>query len=116
MKIQSARHNNALEYALKKIRESEIFPYVKDVILYGSCARGDEKFSSDVDLFRVLHPSYDPKNKKMRTAIRLLKSDVMTDNLKDPEVDLKIVVGDEWKDNKMCYYNNVRKDGRTVWH
>ena len=31
------------------------------------------------------------------------------------ETDLKIVVGDDWKRNKMLYYTNVRKEGIQIW-
>ena len=48
--------------------------------------------------------------------MRLLKSQVSTDDIEDPEVDLKIVVGDEWKSNHMQYFKNIRKEGISVWH
>lgn len=44
------KHQRALDYALLQIKESPIFPYVKNIIVYGSCARGEEKWDSDLDL------------------------------------------------------------------
>ena len=49
--IRSKRQRNAAEYALRAIQSSCIKPYIKTIYLYGSCARGEEKYSSDVDLF-----------------------------------------------------------------
>ena len=49
--IKSQRQRNAAEYALKVIQSSCIKPYIQSIYLYGSCARGEEKYSSDVDLF-----------------------------------------------------------------
>ncbi len=112
--INSERHRKALNYALAAIRKSELAPYVSDVLLYGSCSRGEEKYSSDLDLFIVLIPEYSEK-KELRRAMRLLKSEAMTDDINDPEVDLKIVVGNGWENNKMLYYRNVKKDGVSVW-
>lgn len=34
---------------------------------------------------------------------------------RDAETDLKIVVGDDWKRNKILYYTNVRKEGIQIW-
>ena len=90
--IGSQRQRNAAEYALKVIQSSCIKPYIKTIYLYGSCARGEEKYSSDVDLFLELSESF-----------------------LSAETDLKIVVGDEWKKNKMLYYANVRKEGIQIW-
>ena len=49
--IKSQRQRTAAEYALKVIQSSCIKPYIQSIYLYGSCARGEEKYSSDVDLF-----------------------------------------------------------------
>lgn len=49
--IRSKRQRDAAEYALRTIQSSCIRPYIKTIYLYGSCARGEEKYSSDVDLF-----------------------------------------------------------------
>ena len=51
----------------------------------------------------------------LKKYIYLLKSEVSSAELDDAETDLKVVVGDEWKKNKMLYYANVRKEGIQVW-
>ena len=43
--IRSKRQRNAAEYALRAIQSSCIKPYIKTIYLYGSCARGEEKYS-----------------------------------------------------------------------
>lgn len=53
--IKSERHQAALEYALEQIKNSPLRPYVQATFLYGSCSRGEEKYSSDVDLLLVLN-------------------------------------------------------------
>lgn len=111
----SVRHQDALRYAINMVQQSVLAPYVKDLILYGSCARKEQKYSSDIDLLLVLDERF-LEDKTLRTPMRLLKSQVSTDDIDDPEVDLKIVVGDEWKSNHMQYYNNIRREGISVWH
>ena len=44
--IRSKRQRDAAEYALRTIQSSCIRPYIKTIYLYGSCARGEEKYSS----------------------------------------------------------------------
>ena len=108
--IKSERHQRALEHALNVIRNSPISPYVVSVYLFGSCARQTETWDSDVDLLMELHPSVE-SNEVLRRPLRVLKSNVTSDRLADPEVDLKIVVGNEWRSSTMTFFENVRRDG-----
>lgn len=112
--VLSQRHSNAIQYAVKNIKDSELQPYITDLILYGSCARKEQKYSSDIDLLLVLSEEFH-KHKELRMPLRKLKSQVMTDDVEDPEVDLKIVVGRDWETNPMQYYKNIRKDGISLW-
>ena len=61
--IRSKRQRNAAEYALRAIQSSCIRPYIKIIYLYGSCARGEEKYSSYFDFaendFQYFKASYD---------------------------------------------------------
>jgi predicted nucleotidyltransferase len=56
--VRSKRQRNAAEYALRAIQSSCIKPYIKTIYLYGSCAWGEEKYSSDIDLFLELSESF----------------------------------------------------------
>ena len=49
--IRSKRQAAALEYALDQLHRSDIAPYIEKVYLYGSCAKGEENWDSDVDIF-----------------------------------------------------------------
>lgn len=92
----SKRHQDALDYALKQIHTSILAPYFEDIILYGSCAKGTATEDSDVDLFLQLRDDF-PYTREYRTALRLLKIHVTTNDFNDPETDLKIVIGNNWK-------------------
>lgn len=111
--IKSERHQKALEYAIEAIRTSPVFPYVVGVYLFGSCAKQTETEKSDVDLFMELNLPEEIDD-DMRTELRLLKTDVTSEDWREPEVDLKIVIGDEWKTSTMMFYKNVRKEGIEV--
>ena len=103
--IRSKRQRDAAEYALRTIQSSCIRPYIKTIYLYGS---------SDVDLFLELSESFRSRP-ELKKYLYLLKSEVSSEELDDAETDLKIVVGDDWKRNKMLYYTNVRKEGIQIW-
>lgn len=115
MKIQSVRHQTALDYALKTIENSALNPYVKRVILYGSCARGEEKYTSDVDILVVLDESFLKKKEELRRELRVLQGAVTTDDIDDPETDMKIVIGNDWKDSRLLYFRNICKEGVDIW-
>ena len=107
--IKSPRHQEALNHALSAIKNSPVSPYITSIYLFGSCSRHSEKYHSDIDILLELHPSIKEK-KEYRIPLRLIKSDVATNNVSDPDVDLKIVFGDDWKHSKMLFYENIRKD------
>lgn len=56
MELRSVRHDKALRLAEQKILCSRLARYVKELYIYGSAARGAEKWNSDIDLLLVLDP------------------------------------------------------------
>lgn len=107
------RSSKTIEYALNQIRTSVIAPFVQKVYLYGSCARHEQTYTSDVDLFLELDKDFDLE--KHKTDVLLLKSTVSPLDIGEPEVDLKVTIGEDWKNNHMLYYQNVRKEGVDIW-
>lgn len=107
------RSQKSIDFALDKIKQSEIAPFVRKLYLYGSCARGEQEYNSDVDLLLELDNSFDEK--RYREKIIILKGSVTPPDLNMPEVDLKIVIGDTWKNSPMLYYQNVKKEGINIW-
>ncbi|MDD6004541.1 MAG: nucleotidyltransferase domain-containing protein [Firmicutes bacterium] len=113
--INSDRHQKALEYALEYLNHSVFKQYINNVILYGSCARGEENYRSDVDLLIEFDERFLDVKKEMNREFRMLNSEIGTNELHDPEVDVKIVFGNEWKTNKICFFDNIKRDGINVW-
>ncbi len=108
---KESRHKKALRYAMEKISHSAVAPYVHELYLYGSYARGEQTFESDVDLLLTLEDTA-PNLKK---EIIKLKAEVSQDGLEDVPVDLKVLYGDAWKNNPMVYYQNIKKEGEKLW-
>lgn len=105
--------SKSVEYAVDIIRKSPVAPFVKALYLYGSCARGEQTYGSDVDLFLELQPDFDIQ--KYKDDVILLKGRVSPTDMNMAEVDLKVVVGDDWKKNQMLYYQNVLREGVNIW-
>jgi predicted nucleotidyltransferase len=110
----SFRHQQALDYAIKKIKDSEFAKYVEDIYLFGSCARQEAQWNSDVDICMILNPGAGTIPDFSR-KIHLLKGTISEEALSSAETDLKIVFGNDWKNSRNLFYHNIRRDGVSVW-
>ncbi len=106
------RHHEALINAMNKIAGSPVADYVRELYLYGSFCRGNYKWDSDIDLLLSLDAECKEKHHK---DIVLLKGELTMDDVDAVEVDLKVVFDDEWKSNKMLYYQTVQREGKKLW-
>ena len=75
--INSDRHQKALEYALEYLNHSVFKQYINNVILYGSCARGEENYRSDVDLLIEFDERFLDVKKEMNRGCLILRSEPM---------------------------------------
>lgn len=111
---RSERHLRAIEYALDRIRESPLRVFVKRVVLFGSCSRGEEKYDSDIDLLLELDESF-RGHPELRSNVFLLRSQASSVEADDVEADLKFVIGKDWESSRMLFYRNIRRDGIDLW-
>lgn len=111
---KSKRHRDAIIYALQQLKSFELSPYIEKVYLYGSCARQEERWDSDIDLCIILKesvkdiPRYSP-------LMHIMKGILSDEDIDSVEVDAKIFIGDEWKTSKTLFCENLRKDGKIIW-
>ena len=109
------RHLAAIEHARAKILKSPLAKYVKDVVLYGSTARGQAKPSSDVDMLMVLDKTI--KNyKKYQAWVTYLKGNISSEDYTLPEADLHVVFDENWNDARNAYFFNIREEGFSIWN
>lgn len=103
------RHLQAMDYALKVLSEEPYCQYIDAIYLYGSCATGRQTFDSDVDLLVQYAPSFDQKiGRAMRIA-------VMPEDMGLPDVELKFVQQDYWKEASDAFSRNLRREGILLW-
>lgn len=99
------RHFKMIKIVVDKVVE-EMQPC--EIILYGSCARSEAKFASDIDLLVIT----DNVDENIVRKFRLVKNSIYEKGL--PDVDLHILSIESFLE-KNTYNDNVRKDGIAVW-
>ena len=114
MTIGSVRHALALQSAKQKILRSKLSLYAKELYLYGSAARGEVRWDSDIDLLLVLDPSQ-KNSRELKREIIYLKGSLTDEEVDAPEVDLKVVFGNGWRTSTQTYYKNIVQEGKKIW-
>lgn len=114
MIYNSERHQQSLDFAVNQVKASPVFPFVQSIILFGSCARKENKWSSDVDIFLALSPEI-KNHEELRRALRFLQGTISPTDMDLPEVDLKIAIGDGWKQDGSFFHQQIIKEGITIW-
>lgn len=100
------RHTEALNYAIEHLKPYKV--YIDEIILYGSCARHEQKYNSDVDIFIALRDNVSHKIiREMRDAVQPLDYNL-------PEVELKFGRKDSYSVSKQ-FEKNIKTDGRILW-
>lgn len=103
------RHLEAMNFALKILSNEPYSQYIDAIYLYGSCARGVQKYKSDVDLLVQYNQRFSPIiGRQMRTA-------VIPDDIELPDVELKFAKGNSWKNSTDRFSANLRKEGILLW-
>ena len=108
-------HLTAIEQAKNKIQKSPLSKYVKDVVLYGSTARGQTRPSSDVDILLVLDEGV-KNHRKYNDWITYLKGNISSDDYTLPEADLHVVFDENWNSRNNAYFSNIKKEGFSIWN
>lgn len=111
--IYQEKSQKSINYALNILKTSIIAKDITAVYLYGSAARGEQKYNSDVDLMVEIRDGYNFEENA--DVLRDLKSRAIPLDCELPEVDLKIVSGSRWKKNTSLYFKNIRGDGINIW-
>lgn len=111
-------YNLAMNNTFSRIKKSDLFPFIKKIIIYGSCARDeirneDNYFGSrsDIDLFFVLDDSINITNR----MILDLRTEIAVDEDTYMEIDSRFTIGDNWETSKSIYFDEIRKDGIILW-
>ena len=50
-----------------------------------------------------------------KREIIYLKGSITEEDIDAPEIDLKVVFGDDWKKSSQTYYRNILQEGKQIW-
>ena len=101
------RHKKALDQAVQKLR-TQFSNYVTAIYCYGSYARGEQKFWSDVDVLVKVSDDTSPR------IMRQMRAEVIPEQYDLPEVDLKFSSGEEFS-TSYRFNENIKKEGKLIW-
>ena len=54
-------------------------------------------------------------NREIKREIIYLKGSITEEDIDAPEIDLKVVFGDDWKKSSQTYYRNILQEGKQIW-
>ena len=115
--LLSDRQLNAVKFILNLLMQSEYNKYMDKILLYGSCARGEQTPDSDVDIFVVMSDEFSnlaSDDNVFITLTQLKAKAAYTDDVRQ-SVDLHFTSGNEWMRNSGLYYSRIRKEGIVLW-
>lgn len=112
--LYGKRSSAATAFALDRIRKSGLAPYVRDVYLYGSCARQEQTYESDVDLLIELDAAFGDHPERSG-LISGLKQELSGADEILPQTELKFVIGKDWKNSSSLFFTNIRREGISIW-
>lgn len=105
----SKRHLDAINKCVKIIKNSNIS--FKDIILFGSCAKSQSRFNSDIDLM-ILVNEMPFTNNILELKNVLYEKIEIEDGIK---VDLKVTTIKNFNSGENYFYNVIKKDGIILW-
>ena len=111
--IKSERHQRSLEYAFQVIMNWTMLSYVEEILLYGSCVRQEEGYSSNVNLMLVLKNEYREVN-IMPRPFMLLQSEVCP-GAGLPEVWLRYMYLDTRQKPYDSFYRMIKREAVSIW-
>lgn len=105
----SERHRKAVERCLSLILEENQKKklQIERIILFGSCARGESRYESDIDLLLLVKEV--PEGKEIR-KLKMKLGDIIA-----PEVDVKISTSNSFENSSDFFMSRIKKDGVTLW-
>ena len=107
VKENECRHEQSLKYAINVLTK-DYWEYVHCIYLYGSYARKDHKYNSDVDLFVCVS-----ENTTARVAAHM-RSDVVPDDYNLPIVELMISKSG-LRNPSPQFMRNLERDAILLW-
>ena len=114
--IKSERHQRTLNKYISSVLNNEFVKYINKIYLYGSCARNEQTFYSDIDLFVVLKEDInDNEFWKIKSVLSGECMLCVSDAANDADIDIHYTKNSEWYSANDFFYEQIRKDCILLW-
>ena len=114
--IKSERHQRTLHQYISSVLSNEFVKYINKIYLYGSCARNEQTFYSDIDLFIVLKENInDDEFWKVKSVLSGECMLCVSDAANDADIDIHYTKNSEWYSTNDFFYEQIRKDCILLW-
>ena len=114
--IKSERHQRTLHKYISSVLSNEFVKYINKIYLYGSCARNEQTFYSDIDLFIVLKENInDDEFWKVKSVLSGECMLCVSDAANDADIDIHYTKNNEWYSANDFFYEQIRKDCILLW-
>ena len=114
--IKSERHQRTLHKYISHVLKNEFIKYINKIYLYGSCARNEQTFYSDIDLFIVLKENIsDDEFWKVKSVLSGECMLCVSDAANDADIDIHYTKNSEWYSANDFFYEQIRKDCILLW-
>ena len=110
-KLLTEQHLLTIQEFLRRFYKTSFVRDVHEIIVYGSCARGDYKSDSDIDILMVM----DEPDKAKNPEIRQFRAESLYMGPGFIEVDLHYSYNNAWREADSAYFRNIKKDGIVLW-
>ncbi len=118
----SERHLQTIEQVKRYLAEHD-YPFVKKAVLYGSCARQEAHYDSDVDILIVVTDNaftgQIESDRAIKDAMRIMRSDFSAFEDESghflPEADVHFVSTSSYEQADSTYLKEIRKDGVAIY-
>lgn len=101
----SRRHLEAVRQCISIILEEDF--HTEKIILFGSCARSQSRYESDIDLLLLVKEL--PSSREIRRLKMKLGEQIAL------EVDLKVSTAEAFANSTDFFIHNIKRDGVTLW-
>ena len=101
----SPNHRKRLNDVLSELKQLDL----SSVVLYGSCARAEARYDSDIDIALIAADF----SSDIQKEIRRIRSEYSDGN--GPDVDVHCISEYNYENGDSWFVRNVRKDGIVIW-
>ena len=112
----SEKQTAVIAATLDSIRTSPIKDRIQDALLYGSTARGDSKYYSDVDILITVDGLQEMDDNEYDELKKIKLTHMKKKPYLFPELDIHAMDTEQWKNGNDIYTKNIRRDHIKLWN